>query len=131
MRHGQAFLLVYSVTDRRSFEEIPKLRDQIFRGQDKDISAQIPMVMVGNKCDLEGDRQVSFGEGQDLAKSFKIPFMEVSAKTRANVDECFFELVRLNRKARGKKDALKEKKQKKFQKIAKIFGSKAENCSIL
>lgn len=52
------------------------------------------MVLVGNKCDLETERQVTTGEGQDLAKSFGCPFVESSAKTRVNVEESFYALVR-------------------------------------
>jgi len=52
------------------------------------------MVIIGNKCDLESERQVSRHEGQELAKQFKCPFMEASAKHRVNVEECFFDLVR-------------------------------------
>jgi GTPase KRas protein len=54
------------------------------------IISQAPMVLVANKSDLENERQVTTGEGQDLAKSFSIPFMETSAKTRVNVEESFF-----------------------------------------
>jgi GTPase KRas protein len=64
--------------------------------------------LVGNKCDLEAERQVTTGEGQDLAKSFGCPFFESSAKTRINVEESFFSLVReirkdLNKDTPGKK----------------------------
>ena len=52
------------------------------------------MVLIGNKCDLESERQVTTGEGQDLAKSFGCPFFESSAKTRINVEESFYQLVR-------------------------------------
>lgn len=56
MRTGEGFLLVYSITSRQSFEEITTFQQQILRVKDKDY---FPMVVVGNKCDLEGDRDVS------------------------------------------------------------------------
>jgi GTPase KRas protein len=56
------------------------------------------MVLVGNKCDLETDRQVSSEEGKDLAKNFGCQFIETSAKQRIHVDEAFFEVVRDIRK---------------------------------
>ena len=56
MRTGEGFLLVYSITDRQSFEEIMTFQQQILRGKDKDY---FPMIVVGNKCDLDGERQVS------------------------------------------------------------------------
>jgi len=83
---------------------------------------KVPMVVVGNKCDLESERQVSKAEGQDIAKSFGCPFLETSAKSRINVEESFFELVREIRK-QIKPDAGK--------KSAKKGGKKAPPCMIL
>lgn len=57
MRTGEGFLLVYSIASRTSFEEIQQFQQQILRVKDKDY---FPMILVGNKCDLEGERQVSF-----------------------------------------------------------------------
>lgn len=91
MRNGEGFLLVYSITSRMSFEEIRTFYQQICRVKDRDY---FPMVLVGNKCDLEADRQVSSQEGRDLAKDFGCQFIETSAKQRIHVDEAFFEVVR-------------------------------------
>ena len=95
MRTGQGFICVYAITSRNSFDEITTFREQIKRAKDKD---KLPMVLIGNKCDLETERQVTTSEGQDLAKSWGCPFLESSAKTRVNVDESFFALVREVRK---------------------------------
>lgn len=91
MRNGEGFLLVYSITSRMSFEEITTFYQQICRVKDRDY---FPMVLVGNKCDLETDRQVSSQEGRDLAKQFGCRFIETSAKQRIQVEEAFFEVVR-------------------------------------
>lgn len=56
MRTGEGFLLVYSITSRQSFEEIQQFQQQILRVKDKDY---FPIIIVGNKCDLEGEREVS------------------------------------------------------------------------
>lgn len=56
MRTGEGFLLVYSITSKQSFDEITTFQQQILRVKDKDY---FPMVVVGNKCDLEGEREVS------------------------------------------------------------------------
>ena len=56
MRTGEGFLLVYSITSRQSFEEIQVFQQQILRVKDKDY---FPIIIVGNKCDLDGDREVS------------------------------------------------------------------------
>lgn len=80
------------------------------------------MVLCGNKCDLEADRQVTTGEGQELAKSFGCPFFESSAKTRINVEESFYELVReIRKELQGESKDGKKKKGKKAK----------PNCSLL
>lgn len=56
MRTGEGFLLVYSINSRQSFEEILTFQQQILRVKDKD---HFPIIVVGNKCDLENERQVS------------------------------------------------------------------------
>jgi small GTP-binding protein len=56
MRTGEGFLLVYSITSQQSFEEIKTFQQQILRVKDKDY---FPMIVVGNKCDLDGEREVS------------------------------------------------------------------------
>ena len=84
MRHAQGFLLVYSVADKNSFDELPILIEQIFRARDADY---VPMVIIGNKCDLEADRQVETKAGENLAEKYKAAFFETSAKFGINVDE--------------------------------------------
>lgn len=49
MKNGQGFVLVYSITSQATFNDLQELRDQILRVKD---SPDVPMVLVGNKCDL-------------------------------------------------------------------------------
>jgi GTPase KRas protein len=91
MRTGEGFLLVYSITSRQSFEEIMTFQQQILRVKDKDY---FPIILVGNKCDLESERQVSKEEGVQMARNFNCKYIETSAKSRINVDNAFFDLVR-------------------------------------
>lgn len=95
MRTGEGFLLVYSITDSHSFEEISNFNQQIIRVKDKE---EFPMILVGNKADLENERQVSTAQGKELGKNLKIFHLETSAKQRVNVDLAFHELVRIIRK---------------------------------
>jgi len=102
IRGGQGFLLVYSITDPTGFSQMSTFHEQVLRVKDAE---WLPEVLVGNKCDLESERKVSTDEGRKLAKIFGLPvdeggFYETSAKTRLNVEECFFSLVRFIRKYR-------------------------------
>ncbi|KAJ3108786.1 Ras GTPase [Phlyctochytrium bullatum] len=90
MRSGDGFLLCFSITSRSSFQEIHTFHQQILRVKDRD---WFPVVLVGNKADLEGSRAVSVAEARETAKSFGCVYLETSAKTRVNVDEAFYNLV--------------------------------------
>jgi GTPase SAR1 family protein len=74
-----------------------------------------PIVIVGNKFDLDEERQVSEKEGVDYCAKRNIPFYEASAKTRYNVDEIFFVAIRKRRdyKKNHLKYLKKESKEKK------------------
>eukprot|EP01129_Flabellula_baltica_P005043 TRINITY_DN17_c0_g2_i1.p1 TRINITY_DN17_c0_g2~~TRINITY_DN17_c0_g2_i1.p1 ORF type:complete len:199 (+),score=47.20 TRINITY_DN17_c0_g2_i1:39-599(+) len=106
MRTGQGFILTYAITSRSSFDEINTFKEQITRVKDKD---NVPMVLVGNKCDLAEERQVPTTEAQDMAKAWGIPCFETSAKARINVEEAFFELVRVIRRAGGETPGKKKR----------------------
>jgi len=101
MRTGEGFLLVFSVTDRSSFEEISKFQIQILRVKDKD---DFPMILVGNKSDLENERTVTNAEASELAKAMKVGYTETSAKLRTNVESSFYDLVRCIRRSNETND---------------------------
>ncbi|KAF7368004.1 Ras-like protein [Mycena sanguinolenta] len=90
MCHG--FLLVYSITQRSSFNRIRAYHEDIrrIRGQD----ALTGVIIIANKCDLETERVVNIQEGRDLAAELGCSFMETSAKQGVNVEEAFMDVVR-------------------------------------
>ncbi|CAH8487087.1 unnamed protein product [Heterobilharzia americana] len=90
MKNGQGFLLVYSITSQATFTDLIDLREQILRVKDVD---EFPLVLVGNKCDLEDERSVGKEQGQNLAREWNCQFMETSAKAKLNVNEIFHNLV--------------------------------------
>ncbi|PIO62291.1 Ras family protein, partial [Teladorsagia circumcincta] len=59
----------------------------------------VPMILVGNKCDLEDERVVGKDQGQNLARQFGSAYLETSAKAKINVNEVFYDLIRqINRR---------------------------------
>jgi len=90
IRAGEGFLCVYSITSRASFMRMKDLRDKIAWTKDED---RVPVVLVGNKSDLAKDRKVSTQEGKDLAAEFGCPFIETSAKTANNIQECMHKVL--------------------------------------
>ncbi|KAM9965776.1 hypothetical protein ACTFIR_005950 [Dictyostelium discoideum] len=91
VRTGDCFMIVFSIDSRTSFEEVSQLKEHIERVKDRD---DVPIIIVGNKVDLESRRQVSRIEADRLARSLRVPYIETSAKTRINIEEAFFTLVR-------------------------------------
>lgn len=66
IRPGEGFLLVYSITSKHSFEEIKLFQRRILRVKEKD---SFPIIVVGNKCDLEGERAVLIEGAYHLQKA--------------------------------------------------------------
>eukprot|EP01126_Amoeba_proteus_P052631 TRINITY_DN6372_c0_g3_i2.p1 TRINITY_DN6372_c0_g3~~TRINITY_DN6372_c0_g3_i2.p1 ORF type:complete len:184 (+),score=29.82 TRINITY_DN6372_c0_g3_i2:79-630(+) len=91
IRVGEGFILTYSIINRQSFDEINVYYKEIMDIKELD---HVPMVVAGNKCDLESEREVSKQEGQDLAKDWHTPFYETSAKDSVNIQDIFYEIVR-------------------------------------
>uniref|UniRef100_A0A673JUF0 small monomeric GTPase n=1 Tax=Sinocyclocheilus rhinocerous TaxID=307959 RepID=A0A673JUF0_9TELE len=81
MRTGEGFLCVFAINNTK--EQIKRVKD----------SDDVPMVLVGNKCDLPA-RTVDTRQAQELARSYGIPYIETSAKTRQGVEDAFYTLVR-------------------------------------
>ncbi|CAF1002441.1 unnamed protein product [Adineta steineri] len=93
VRVGEGFLLVFSLTDRRSLEECYKLHRDILRIKETD---NVPILLIGNKLDIRQNGMDTYVHA--AATNMHIPYFETSARTRHNIDEIFIELVRLIRK---------------------------------
>jgi Ras-related protein Rab-8A len=99
IRKANGILLVYDISDKSTFINIKKWMDNI----EDEIEDKIPIVLVGNKSDLNDKREVSTLEGKRKAKEYGFPFYETSCKTGVNVNECFIELAELVYEKFGKK----------------------------
>eukprot|EP01121_Diplochlamys_sp_Union-15-3_P007379 TRINITY_DN1870_c0_g1_i6.p1 TRINITY_DN1870_c0_g1~~TRINITY_DN1870_c0_g1_i6.p1 ORF type:complete len:143 (-),score=27.77 TRINITY_DN1870_c0_g1_i6:105-533(-) len=91
MKNGQGFVLAYSIIAQSTFNDLPEMKDQILRVKDTD---SVPMVLVGNKCDLSDQRVITTEQGEALARKFNASFLEASAKTKINVEQIFYDLIR-------------------------------------
>ncbi|KAL3999810.1 myoferlin [Sarotherodon galilaeus] len=97
-RSGEGFLLVFSITEHESFTATSEFREQILRVKEEEA---IPLLLVGNKSDLEDRRQVSAEEATAKASEWGVQYVETSAKTRLIHVIClqvFFDLMREVRK---------------------------------
>jgi len=90
MRNGEGFVLVYSITSKRSLDELFDIHSGILRHKNNEV---VPMVLVGNKCDLEKKREVSIEEGNTIAEDYNCTFFESSAKENVNINEIFSSLI--------------------------------------
>lgn len=93
MRDAHGFLLVFSITSMPSLQELAELREQIV--QIKGGDPKVPIVLVGNKSDLEEDRVVSRSKAFQVSQAWgNVPYYETSARRRQNVSEVFVDVCR-------------------------------------
>eukprot|EP00998_Keelungia_sp_KM082_P005955 NODE_2237_length_1106_cov_80.357508_g2219_i0.p1 GENE.NODE_2237_length_1106_cov_80.357508_g2219_i0~~NODE_2237_length_1106_cov_80.357508_g2219_i0.p1 ORF type:complete len:279 (-),score=52.11 NODE_2237_length_1106_cov_80.357508_g2219_i0:186-1022(-) len=86
--HG--YIVVYSITDRGSFELCKQIYEKI-----EWFAVEFNILLVGNKSDLEGQRQVTYEEGAALAKEWNCAFWECSAKKKENIAKVFSGIMEL------------------------------------
>ena len=122
IKKANGVLLVYDISDKKSFDNIGKWMDDIIEESDN----KIPIVLAGNKCDLKQERVITKEEGENIAKQYNLIFFETSCKDGDNVENCFKELTQqiLERKKERKKSI----EAKKLEKI-KIKKKKKDCCN--
>ena len=96
IKAAEGFLLVYAVTSSRTYQHAQKLLTHIHKMKAPDV----PIVLIGNKKDLEDARETEYDDGYNFSVQNSIGFLETSAKTAEHVQDAFHSLVRLVRKAR-------------------------------
>ncbi|KAG5635978.1 hypothetical protein H0H81_009482 [Sphagnurus paluster] len=84
-RGAQGIILVYDVSNRESFDALPRWYSEL----ETYVSDDVVKILVGNKVDKEFSRQVPTSEGQAFATRMSSLFLETSAKTSVGVNEAF------------------------------------------
>jgi small GTP-binding protein len=77
-------LVVFDILNRDSFEDLDFWINKL-----KELSGDVPFIIIGNKIDEEEKRMVSKEEGQELADQYGVEYIETSAKSDENVDKAF------------------------------------------
>ena len=87
---GEGFLLVFAINDKESFNLLKVKHDRVLKGKH---GAKCPILLVGNKQDLESERQVTYADAKAQADAWGIEYIETSAKTNFNCKEAFEKLA--------------------------------------
>ncbi|KAK0423741.1 hypothetical protein QR680_008305 [Steinernema hermaphroditum] len=88
-RGAMGIMLVYDITNAKSFENIAKW----LRNIDEHASEDVEKMLLGNKCDMADRRVVSKERGEKIAVEHSIRFLETSAKANINIDKAFYDLA--------------------------------------
>ena len=121
IKNGRGFLVVFSLTSWQSFLDVRTVREQILRVKGTE---NVPICLVGNKCDASLQRQVTPDDALALAQEWTCPYVETSAKLSINVNDTFAEIVReINSRMKNKK-----KKKKKTTATTKTHRSFLNYC---
>ena len=107
---ADGILLMYDISDRSSFEALPGWLDSIRENKGNDF----PIVLIGNKCDLEDDRKVKKEEGEKEAEKYELKFYESSNKEGININEPVMDLVSVIMKD-IKKNIIENKDKKSYK----------------
>ncbi|CAG9320009.1 unnamed protein product [Blepharisma stoltei] len=98
-RGAKGAIVVYDITDRSSFDRVVSWVKELSMQADKDIC----IVIAGNKCDKEKERQISKAEAMEYARRVGVLHFDTSAKTGLGVEEIFQELAKLVYQAQSQK----------------------------
>uniref|UniRef100_A0A3P8XUU4 small monomeric GTPase n=1 Tax=Esox lucius TaxID=8010 RepID=A0A3P8XUU4_ESOLU len=88
-RGAMGIMLVYDITNAKSFENISKW----LRNIDEHANEDVERMLLGNKCDMEDKRVVPKAKGEQIAREHGIRFFETSAKANISIEKAFLTLA--------------------------------------
>lgn len=121
VKKGDGFLLVFSITSRSTLDELHDTRDHILHLKSRD---NVPIVLVGNKVDLEDHREVPRNKVFAVSYEWGIKHYEASAKTGVGVNEVFVDLCRQIQRIDDGIEAMDEETRETQQKYNKHDGKR-------
>ena len=111
IKNSDGIILIFSITNQDSFDAIAEWMKNIRDAKPK----EFPVVLLGNKIDLEDERVISKQEGEELAQKYELSFYETSNKTGENIEKSCLDLI--NKIIIEKEKQKEEEKRRNSQKI--------------
>lgn len=88
IKNADGVLLLYDITDRKSFINIHNWLQDI-----NNFTKDIKIILIGNKCEMENERQIKIEEAKAITQEHNILFYEVSCQNNINIEEAFNAIV--------------------------------------
>ena len=134
IKNADGIILMFSVTSQSSYDSISEWMKNIRNMKPK----EFPVILLGNKIDLEENRVISKKEGEELAQKYELSFYETSNKTGENIEKSCLDVINkiIIEKEKEKEEEKKNNKnksntndKKKNIKLDKKNENKTSNCS--
>ena len=127
-RKANGILLLFDVTKKTSFESCEKYLEDIRNNSDKECE----IYLVGNKIDLEDQREIKKYEAENFAFNKNIKYIETSAINKININEAFIMLLNDIYDKRSKKfeEEIKEEEKKNINLVTNTFTKKGNECCL-